>query len=170
MDTPLWARIAAVVVIVHVVRTFAPWALSELLFLCLCVWFLHTLETGGSLWRLIPLAALASLVRYVGVILILTGVIVLAWRREWRRVMWFGLLAGLPLLVWMGRNLVLTDTLMGVRVESPFEFSAVVGAYIRVVVGWTVEAGVIFGSCYVVDRVWHSLQRVHDRERVDYEI
>jgi hypothetical protein len=161
---------AAVAAMTHLLSWFAPWAASELLFVALSVWFLHALESGASLRLLIPLAALASLTRYVGVTILATGILILAWRREWKRAICFGILASLPLAIWIGRNWIYTGTLIGLRVPSPFGVGEVVSAYYHVVGWWALEIGAIFGVCYGVDRVFCRLQRLYAVQRDEREI
>lgn len=162
MATPVWARIAAILSLSYLIQEIAFRPLSDLLFICLCLWFLHMLDIKQSLGMLIPLASLASLVRYAGITLIATGVIVLVWRREWRRAVWFTILSSLPLGLWLLRNWIATGTLVGPRLSSPFEWQVVVSDYLGILITWFIQTGSIFGGCYVVDRVFRRLQRLHN--------
>lgn len=88
-------------------------AMSEPLFLFLLVWagyaLLSALQSDRRGWAAAALlAGLLPLVRYVGVAFLLAGVVALlwlspgGWRVRFGRALRFGLVACLPLLVWLG--------------------------------------------------------------------
>ncbi len=111
------------------------YALSEPLFILLTLCFLlaiHTfLETDQRAWLLgaAAVAALASLARYSGATVIVTGVVVLlllpktSLRVRMANATVFGVVASLPPLLWLARNLIRSSTLTGERGVSPYTLS-----------------------------------------------
>lgn len=71
-------------------------------------------------------AALAALTRYIGITLIVTGMLIVFWaqREDWRaalkRAFTFGFFASLPLLLLLWRNFTLTGTFFGERGGSMY--------------------------------------------------
>lgn len=85
----------------------------------------HTRRTDrSSLTGMIVVCALASLQRYIGATLVLTGFIgiLYARRAEWRSALieafTFASLSSLPLVVWLARNYSVSGTFLGVRDPS----------------------------------------------------
>lgn len=95
-------------------------ALLILLFLCEFEKYLETGKTS-AFYLAAVYAALCCLTRYLGVVAILTGVVLLFLRREEtlrrnvRRAVIFGVVAVLPTVVWIVRNYLLTGQLSGER-------------------------------------------------------
>lgn len=97
--------------------------LLELLFLLFIARFLAT-RTRGAFIAMIIVAALACLQRYVGVMFVLAGGVLLLigmrgapwYERLWRAAL-FGVVSIVPLALWLGRNYLLTGTLTGQRAD-----------------------------------------------------
>ena len=73
-------------------------------------------------------AALAWLDRYLGITLVITEAVLLALDKRrlaerLRNVVLYGAIASAPMLIWMGRNYLVSGTLAGVRVPSAFSLS-----------------------------------------------
>jgi hypothetical protein len=90
------------------VLTIHTAAWSEPLFLLLAVGGLWALAESPGQRRLILLASLlvslATLTRYSGTSLIITGALLLLWSRRFRDAMLFVLLSSLPISLWLWRN------------------------------------------------------------------
>lgn len=120
-----WAVAGAIAFAPPLVRV-ATMAWSEPLFILSSVGSLvalHRYRRSGRNWTLalaIFAAALAALTRYIGITVVLSGAIVIAFSGSGRRLnlrgaLRFGALALAPLLVWMMRNLNETGSVTGPR-------------------------------------------------------
>lgn len=110
-------------------------ALSEPLFILLILLYLYNFElyqANGKLISLIILSAAASLAcltRYIGVILILTGVICIfiqqkkSYKEKLRHILIFLLITCIPIGMWVIRNFYLTGTFTGQRADSSYTLS-----------------------------------------------
>ena len=110
-------------------------AWSEPLFICFTLLYLILSESylakgdTASLLLLSLSVALACLARYIGVVLILTGVVsILLFRRDsprvnFRHLFLFISLSALPIGVWVIRNYLLSGTLFGPRASSIYTLS-----------------------------------------------
>jgi hypothetical protein len=115
------------------------WAWSELVFICLCVTSLFTVERAirsgklGPVWWGAVLAGGAALTRYTGVALIAACCLALlllprrSWMARLRASVSFGLISSAPLALWFARNWVRDGTLMGPRPPSLLSFGFNVG-------------------------------------------
>jgi len=131
-------------------------AWSEPLFSVFVVAFLVSLsrhlERGNvsSLVLASVFAALACLTRYIGVTLIVAGVVaVLVVRRaelrgRWRRALTLALVAGSPLAAWAVRNHLLTGTLFGERPSSPYPLYRNLITAINTVLAWHIHWKVVW--------------------------
>lgn len=91
----------------HVVHR---WVWSEPLFVTLCAAWFAVLLGGVNSWRrvllLAGIAALLGLQRYVGILFIPLGIGTLAlYRIHWKRIAVYVVIAGVPLGLWMLRNI-----------------------------------------------------------------
>src|SRR5439155_16852335 len=73
-------------------------------------------------------SALAWLDRYLGVTVVMTATIFLllekrAFLERFKNTLLYGVVSSAPMLVWMGRNYLVSGTLAGVRVPSPYTLS-----------------------------------------------
>lgn len=87
-------------------------------------------------------AAFASLTRYIGVTLILTGALAILvllrarWRVKARDAVLFLLLASLPLVLWMARNYFVSSTFFGGRAPSQFSLGENIWFTANVLSSW----------------------------------
>jgi hypothetical protein len=121
---------------------------SEALFILLSVVFFLLLDlyrdqpTPRALSGLIVVAALASLQRYPGALLILVGGMALLLmperpvRQRARHALVFGGIASLPLLLWLVHNYVRADTLTGTRPDSSRSLRTNVSQTYDIVAEW----------------------------------
>ena len=89
------------------------------------------------------LAALACLQRYMGVTLVIAGLLAItlyarssSLLSRLKRATVFGVLAGVPLAVWMARNYVLTGTFAGSMPPSPYTYPENLLSAVAVLVAW----------------------------------
>jgi hypothetical protein len=133
LASPVWVLLGTTIVALSepLVR-LSSLVRAEPLFNLLTLWFLLTLVAFGqrpsrrTLVFLALWAGLAWLQRYVGFMLvalggvaILFGVRALSPRQRWQYAAGFGILASLPISIWLVRNLSLTGQLTGSRNRSP---------------------------------------------------
>lgn len=136
-----------------------PHALTEPLFLGLVALFLYYAAAywqhpnPRSLRWMIALAALAPLLRYIGVTVIGTGFLVIVARRRYKEALAFGVLASVPLLVWLARNYAVSGTLAGPRDPSPYPLAANLEA---VALGLLVMAA---PAALAIVALWHRIRR-----------
>jgi 4-amino-4-deoxy-L-arabinose transferase-like glycosyltransferase len=109
-------------------------AWSEPLFICLLLLFLlrldSYLEAPKVRWLLALslLAALATLTRYAGVVLILTGLLSLvlnsrlSWKTRLAHSALFALLSAIPITLWLVRNWIICGSFFGLHVPKPYSF------------------------------------------------
>jgi hypothetical protein len=126
----------------------AIFAWSELLYINLMMLFLYlgiqlTARPRFSLLvGFILVAALATLTRYIGVTLIMSGALILLrfWKaapvRRFTTVLLFIFASSLPVVLWWLRNYLLTHTLMGPRASSMFSLLENGRFVLETVVGW----------------------------------
>jgi hypothetical protein len=104
------------------------WSDAPFLFLAL----LGVLALDARRWRAAAaLAALACLMRYLGVTLVAAGVLWLASQRRWRRALWYAGLSLAPLALWLGRNALLTGTATGLREPPGYTAAANISAFVH---------------------------------------
>lgn len=94
-------------------------------------------------------AALASLTRYLGLTLIMAGMVILLAQKKKMltkllEIIFFGAVSSFPLLVWLARNFILTDTFTGGRSPSSFTFTQVFLGFFDVAAGWIMSSN--YGS------------------------
>lgn len=135
---PEWPGVAAAATLV-VPTSLAVWSAmgmvwSEPLFLLVVLLHLWVCEAylerpSGGLWAgLVVTVAAACMIRYVGVLLFVTGglaVLIAHWRSPltWlTRGIGLGVLAGLSLALWLAHNVSVTGAMFGPRAESMFSF------------------------------------------------
>jgi len=120
---------------------------SEPLFILLLLLFIIEMEkyfkTQKSSFLLLSavFAALACMTRYIGVVLILTGavVILLQCKRFVDRlysILVFGFISGLPLGIWAVRNYILSRTLFGARTPSIYTLKQNIVLTIKTLASW----------------------------------
>jgi hypothetical protein len=107
-------------------------AMTESLFILLVLLFLFEIgefsRSGKPLSVVVSavVVALACLTRYIGVTLLITGLVLLLFRRNaslTRRLIdatAFGLISVLPIAIWIVRNYLVSSTLVGARVSSSY--------------------------------------------------
>lgn len=145
-------------VILGIVLMLISWALfrvsimawTESLFLLLTIWFVIYLSKFLTNQRLVflltitVLAALALMQRYIGITLVLSGVIsiVLIYGKSVRYrfgcVAFFGAVSTIPVTMWLARNYWLTSSLTGGRTSSSTSLSDNVGQVLGVLSSWIV--------------------------------
>ena len=125
---------AALIAVAHPLIIISKMVYTEPLFIFLSLLFLWKAEkiipgpSTGESAALGGLASLAWLTRYVGAILVLTGVILFILNRTMsagekiRKSAVFLAVSCLPMLVWLSRNLLVSGTLTG-RVGRPLSFT-----------------------------------------------
>jgi 4-amino-4-deoxy-L-arabinose transferase-like glycosyltransferase len=130
---------------------------SEPLFIALVLLFLLSSRSyleGKSLTALMMLAlwaGLACLTRYIGVFLIVTGLITIFFinkrstKDRIRAAIIFLVISGLPVVAWLARNYALTGTLWGPRAPSLFQLSDNFSYMFDTLVRWFLP-GFIAGS------------------------
>jgi hypothetical protein len=156
----------------------AQMALSEPLFIVLCLASILVLEEVLTRDRLLPwLAAAAGLVwlaflfRYTGVALIASGGLTIliglrtkGWGRALAAGVGFGVASLVVPLAWMARNHDVDGTLLGPRVDSPYSPFDVLERYLITLGGWLLPpptperlqqlAGAVFAVAAVATFVW----------------
>ena len=125
-------------------------AMTDALFVLLCLLFLGQLAayqrrpTTRRLGLLVLIAAAGCLLRYAGVALVACGVVlVVVWggRTVRERLTHASVFAGAslaPLLLWLGRNLAVSGTLMGRREYAENESAAVLEGFLDIIASWFV--------------------------------
>lgn len=168
----------------HPLYHIARYMWSELLFIFFCligVLFLDSYikDTGGKLRILAGaalFAALASLTRYLGVTLVMAfGAVILMQNKKLTtkilEALFFSGLSVIPLLVWLARNLMLTDTFSGGRSPSAITPSSVLSKYFDVMASWIAPANygriphVIIGLLIIFTLVVVLRQRILHRDK-----
>lgn len=142
------------------------WFWSEPLFIAMilyCLILFDDIRQGKPLiLRVAVLSGLAILQRYVGVMLLPVAVFVL-WRRP-KALFGYMVIAVGPLAVWIGRNLIVTGTMAGVRYPStrPFSFNlGIVLFHYAVWIGYFLAlVGLVYGTYLLYHRF--RLQRHAD--------
>lgn len=133
-------------------------ALSEPLFILFVLLFLYysdvyqTRKNYTSLFILSIVAALACLTRYIGVVLVFTGIIcIIIWRKDKKEKLFhsliFLLISILPIGVWMIRNYFLSFGLVGFRGSSSYTLMENIRLYGNTVISWCFpsnSAGIYF--------------------------
>jgi hypothetical protein len=134
----------AVVAIGSPVVVMASWVGSESLFIALTLgallWLSRHAEGGkrGDLLLATALAGAACLTRYLGVVLVLVGLIRLG--RRWRSALVWGCGSLTPLGIWLARNQAVTGTLTGPREASVLSVSDIAGRALYEMGRWVVPA------------------------------
>ena len=126
----------------------ASMALSEPLFIFLVLLFLYFFDDFLSNKKIIPFflssvsASLICLTRYTGVIIILTGIIsIFIWsNHRTKEKLWhsfvFTSIAAIPLGLWIIRNYILSDTLVGHRAQSSYSLSQNINYFMSTITPW----------------------------------
>ncbi|HOJ09885.1 MAG TPA: hypothetical protein PK733_04750 [Clostridiales bacterium] len=125
---------------------------SEPLFILLTLLFLINLDcyirtsspkymAGASICT-----ALACLTRYVGITLIISGIIILLFQKKkilnrFIEIVIYGFISALPTSIWVARNYMLTGTLTGGRPPSENTISENAGTLFKIIAAWFVPAG-----------------------------
>ena len=164
-STRSWAAGAAGAILLAaspVLLSVEIWAMSEVVYLVLLVAALGLLAayaqkpTRSYLLASAAVTAAAYAARYVGIALVGTGVLVVlvsgswTWRRRLLRAAAFGSLGVLPVIIWMGRNLILTgSTTNRVLLYHPLGRDKVSEAA-HTVAGWILPASLPFRLSLVV--------------------
>ena len=86
---------------------------------------------------------MACLTRYYGVSVILAGWLIIifssngmSWKNIAKQLCFFGSIASAPLIVWMARNLALTESLTGSRVANPYTLMQIMGFILESLTGF----------------------------------
>jgi hypothetical protein len=120
------------VLISYVFIQLSLMALSEPLFVLLVLLYLYYMgeyQTRGNITSIIYLSAvttLACLTRYIGVIIILTGVISISlqennlFKKKLKHILIFIIISCTPIGLWVLRNIFLSGTFVGQRADSSF--------------------------------------------------
>lgn len=123
-------------------------AWSEPVFILLTILFVLEIEefqNSGKYSSLVLSAAFASLAtleRYIGVTVILTGLILLILQqrafliRRFANVIIFGVIPALPISVWVARNVLVSSTLTGARWPSPYTLTEHIYNALDAVTSW----------------------------------
>jgi hypothetical protein len=139
--------------------TLMAW--SEPLFIFLTVLFFLSLQKYGKnrklseLFILSFLAALATITRYVGIALILTGAAFIflqpgtSLNRRLTQVCVFGIVASLPLAAWLGRNYQISGTLAGPRLISSFTLLDNFQSFISILFYWFFPKSLFFSRMFI---------------------
>ncbi|HHV98291.1 MAG TPA: hypothetical protein GXX36_01755 [Clostridiaceae bacterium] len=129
---------------------------SEPLFILLLLLFIIEMEKYfktqkfGFLLLSAVFAALACMTRYIGVVLILTGavVILLQYRKfvdKLCSIFVFGLISGLPLGIWAVRNYIVSRTIFGARTPSMYTLKQNIVLTIKTLASWALPLNEING-------------------------
>ena len=115
---------AVFIAISYPVTHMASWMLTELFFTLIVLLaliqlesFLSDISCRSKMALSVVLSALAPLTRWIGVTVILTGVILILTRRDlparirWRCAVFYSGMASLPLVLWMIRNWIVSESL-----------------------------------------------------------
>jgi 4-amino-4-deoxy-L-arabinose transferase-like glycosyltransferase len=136
-------------------------ALSEPLFICLTLLFLCLLKSylekadWVSLLLCSASAALASLTRYLGITLILSGIWVMIFlTRSDRRakvypLLLFAFVSAMPLGLWTLRNYTLSGTPFGPRTPSIFSFTDNVTLVLRGIFAWLIPVRILVPNEFI---------------------
>ena len=126
------------------VNVFAWTEASFILFIVLPLFFIDAYAREGK-FRYVALAgvfsALCCLDRYTGVILVISIVIMLIFcpgriSKRIKAVLAYGAISGLPIGAWLVRNILLTGTLLGLRLPSPYPLDTNIMRVFSVLAGW----------------------------------
>jgi hypothetical protein len=165
----------------HVIIYVSLWIWSDSLFILLVVFYLISLikyvenKKYSSLLLVSFSVALASLTRYIGVFLIVAGIISILLIRhdnlktKFSHLLVFGVISVLPVSVWVIRNYFLTGTLFGLRDSSPYSLSDNITYTFDVIMRWylpfrivqsrpilmliSIFSGFLVGAVYVWENV-----------------
>jgi hypothetical protein len=130
---------------------FFLFALTEplfILFILLYIYYINKYLTTGKKSTLIIFsifAALACLTRYVGIVLILSGIItIISWKNNSaknriRELIVFLLISSLPISLWIVRNYFISHTFLGQRYASSFTFSENLIFFSNTILHWFVN-------------------------------
>jgi hypothetical protein len=142
------ALVAILVLLASPLQQVSVMAWSEPLFIALALLFLLSLgsflkdRTLSRFALMGIIAAVAPLVRYMGLTLIMTGVISMLlmprwkWIERWKFILPFGLLTPLPLLAWLVRNHGVSGTLLGPRSPATFLVAQIVEQTLGLLFVW----------------------------------
>jgi len=136
-------------------------ALSEPLFICLTLLFLCLVKSflekadWVSLLLCSASAALASLTRYLGITLILSGILVIIFltrsdrRTRVYQLLLFTFVSAMPLGLWTLRNYTLSGTPFGPRYPSIFSFFDNVTLVLRGIFAWLIPIRILFPDEFI---------------------
>lgn len=161
--SPIYAIIGSTTILVSIPLVRAHfWAWSEPPFVFFLVLFLFSLtkyQDSKNKKYLILLtfsAALASLTRYIGLVLVLTGIAVLFMDRQktqklpLKHAFSYSLISFLPLCIWVGRNFIISGTLFGPRSPSLRSLTENVHASINTIMRWYLPAQIEYNPTAIV--------------------
>ena len=143
-----------------VMRWHISAVMSDLPFAALALGFVFALIQRWTIAALIGLAWALTMLRYNGAVFLVTGIIGLGLDRRYRGALAFGLLAGIPLTLYLFRNWILTDTLMGVRFASDLSILDMWRDFGVVASAWLWDIIWIGGLTYGTLAVGHRLARM----------
>lgn len=134
--------IGAAIILAPALRFVHGWVWSEPLFVALVAAWFALLLSGVQTWpRLVLIGLVAGLLglqRYVGVLFVPLGLFALVLHRAgWKRMLVYALLAGVPLGLWMLRNILLGYPAAGMeRGAAYFTFANATEQAIVTALGW----------------------------------
>ena len=142
LRSPVWVALGTLSMLMPAILMLFLYAWSEPFFCVLSLWFIlvfHKYLEGGQPKWLVAAAVLAALVclqRYLGVSLVMGGVFILLVRpggggfnARIKQCLAFGLVAFVPLLVWMMRNVHVASVLTGPRMPPNHTFVATCASF-----------------------------------------
>lgn len=139
---------------------------SENLFILLSLVTLYALLKAHS-WQMVIISALlcslVALERYIGLMMIATGVIwILSNTRSWRKAFVCGAIATIPIGLWIARNLILTGLPFGVRVPSFWSVSDNIVLTVGVLWAWFPPKTFLsleYNTHFFISRQWRVMPR-----------
>jgi hypothetical protein len=169
---PAWSRAAALIALALCpgLLLLLPMVLSELLFLALLLGAMVFMQPNRRRGLVVAgcLLGLAGIVRYAGIPFVGASIWLVWWHNRKRgsygrvNIYLFTILASSPLAAWMFRNAGLTGKALGPHTvgNSNLTPAQVFSDFALVNLKWVMMIGVIYATCYGIDRVYHRLQSV----------
>ena len=124
------------------------WALSDLLFILLIIWYINYLvsyiekKNLLSFIIIVIITALAALTRYIGITFLITTIITILIyskdniRKKIASMFVYSVLSVIPISVWLIRNYIISETFAGDRGTSRFSFLTNIYRTIKVILNW----------------------------------
>jgi hypothetical protein len=150
MKTLGMVLIAGALLVFPALRFVHEWIWSEPLFVALvAAWFallLAGVQDGRRVVLLGLVAALLGLQRYVGVLFVpIGGLALLLYRVQWKRIVLYAVIAGVPLGVWMLRNIALGYPATGLdRGDAYWTFAKATEIALLTLISWWLPLLIVF--------------------------